>query len=659
MIARRKTLSRALCCALVGSALTGGAVAISGTEAVAQTFFDRLFKTRAHKEHLRKVEAQRKRKKVSRIRVSSPKTYTYRPDMPKLVSLAGLAEVEVAELVQPTVALPLEVPFNDPAYAATAPGGAAFSASAEFSRARTHLTDYRLRALPEVAAALKGHYKAQPSFIWVTDGRPNGRARAALAVFAEADTVGLSPDDYAVEMAGLPGAADIASVAAPSADNPANPDRAAIDFEMRMSAAALTYALDARRGRVDPNRLSGYHDLPRHAIDLSPVLETLGSAGDVAAALDAHHPVHPAFAALKADLAALRGTQEEAERVEIAPKTFLKPGKSSQELANVVAAVRLNGSDALKADHAATLAAYDGTELYSDDLVALIKDFQAEKKLTADGIIGKNTIRALVGVSNADKIRKIEFAMERLRWMPREFGRRHVFINQPAYIATYRHEGQEPLSMRAVVGKRSNQTSFFYDTIETVEYNPYWGVPRSIIVNEFIPKLSADPSYLDRQGYEVSTVRGQRVSSTAVDWYSVATGQQSINVRQPPGSKNALGELKIMFPNKHAIYMHDTPARNLFNRDRRAFSHGCIRLQHPRLMAAAVLQKDESYIASRIAVGKNDVDKVAEQIPVYSAYFTAWPKDDAGIGFYDDVYGRDSHLAKAIERTSAARHGNG
>lgn len=656
MIVRSGPLSRALCCVLVSGALTGGAVAVSGTEAGAQTFFDRLFKTRAHKEHLRKVEAQRQRKKIKKIRVSSPKTYTYRPDMPKLVSLAGLATIEVAELVQHSVSLPLEVPFHDPAYAAADTVGAAFSASAEFSRARSHLTDYRIRALPEVADALKAHYKAQPSFIWVTDGRPNDRARAALAAFAAADTVGLAPDDYSVE---LPGSAAVASAGQPGAESPFDPDRTAIDFEMRMSAAALTYALDARRGRVDPNRLSGYHDLPRHAIDLSPVLETLASTSDVAAAFDAHHPVHPAFATLKADLAALRGAAEETERVEIAPKTFLKPGRSSPELANVIAAVKLNGSDALKADHAATLAAYDGAELYSDALVALVKDFQAEKKLTADGIIGQNTIRALVGVSNADKIRKIEFAMERLRWMPREFGTRHVFINQPAYTATYRHEGQEPLSMRAVVGKRSNQTSFFYDKIETVEYNPYWGVPRSIIVNEFIPKLSADPSYLDRQGYEVSTVRGQRVSSTAVDWYSVATGQSSINVRQPPGSRNALGELKIMFPNKHAIYMHDTPARNLFKRDRRAFSHGCIRLQHPRLMAAAVLQKDEAYIASRIAVGENDVDKVAEQIPVYSAYFTAWPKDAGGTGFYDDVYGRDGHLAKAIERTSAARHGNG
>ena len=247
----------------------------------------------------------------------------------------------------------------------------------------------------------------------------------------------------------------------------------------------------------------------------------------------------------------------------------------------------------MKAEHAATLEAYDGSDLYTPELVALVKSFQKESKLTPDGIVGKNSIRAMVGETNAAKIAKVELAMERSRWLPEELGERKVFINQPAFMATYSAPNEDPLSMRVVVGKKSNQTNFFYDKIEVVEYNPYWGVPYSIIVNEMIPKLAKNPSYLDQAGYEVSTPGGRKVSSASVNWYAVAAKQQSINVRQYPGRKNALGEVKILFPNKHHIYMHDTPAKSLFKKDARAFSHGCVRLHDPKAMAAAVLGQDK------------------------------------------------------------------
>lgn len=210
--------------------------------------------------------------------------------------------------------------------------------------------------------------------------------------------------------------------------------------------------------------------------------------------------------------------------------------------------------------------------------------------------------------------------------------------------------------MRAVVGQKSNQTSFFIDQIETVEYNPYWGVPYSIIVNEMIPHLYKDRSYLDRLGYEVTTASGRHVSSTAVNWYGVATKSVPINVRQPPGPKNALGAVKILFPNKHAIYMHDTPAKSLFDKDSRAFSHGCIRLHDPRGMAAAVLGKTPDYVSSRIAQGRNESEDVTRKIPVYVSYFTAWPDPvDGDVTFYEDVYDRDMYLMRALERTREAR----
>jgi murein L,D-transpeptidase YcbB/YkuD len=197
------------------------------------------------------------------------------------------------------------------------------------------------------------------------------------------------------------------------------------------------------------------------------------------------------------------------------------------------------------------------------------------------------------------------------------------------------------------------------DKIETVEFNPYWGVPRSIIVNEMLPKLYADPSYLDRLGYEVSTASGRKVSSSSVDWYNVGANGAPINVRQRPGARNALGSVKILFPNKHAIYMHDTPAKSLFKKDRRAFSHGCVRLHDPHAMAAAVLGKSKEYVKKRIAQGKNDADTVEADIPVYVAYFTAWPAPDGTVEYFDDVYGRDKYLTRALERTDMSRHTTG
>jgi len=686
-----------------------------------RSFLHRLFNVEPRREKRSRLNAADKRRKlqaIGSVRVSSPKIFTYQPDVLKTVSLAGLAEKQTAvsgpekielaqaepqvdaDLVTGTVTTASDASPADATGLGRDPANGAESA---FERNRGYLSGVALRTFSQVGDALLAHYTAYPRLIWITDGRINAEARAVLAVLERADEFGLSAEDYRVSLPGDPSAQSAApqtlaaaidateakpvdeteSEAAQSGgiavlqedaagtgdaaqpglsdnpvgiDDPAAREKALMRFEMMLSAKALTYVLDANRGRVDPNRLSGYHDLPRHEVDLAAALAAIATSGNAAATLESSHPDNAVFASLKAELAAIRGQdQDQGERIEIADGTLIKPGGSSAELANVVAAVTMRGSDTLKSEHAQTLEAYQGGDAYSPELVELVRAFQRENKLTADGVIGRNTIRAMAGVTNADKIQKIVLAMERLRWLPRQFGARHVFINQAAFTATYRDTDQEPLSMRVVVGKKSNQTNFFYDEIETVEYNPYWGVPLSIIVNEMLPKLTRDPAYLDKIGYEVTTIDGQRISSTAVDWYGVATQAVPINVRQLPGSQNALGELKILFPNKHAIYMHDTPARNLFERDSRAFSHGCIRLQYPHKMAAAVLGKSTDYIASRIANGENESEPVAGKIPVYSTYFTAWPEDGAGIAYYDDVYDRDKNLIKALDRTKEAR----
>lgn len=646
----RYSVSAIACVAAVGALLA------SSAPAEAQGFLDRLFNPKYYDNGQRR-EAEPVRREIPKVRVSGPRYYTYKPDTLKTASLAKLgreldayaqdlqeraqeearsqersvAPEDAAPVIKARVEVQAAVPAED------------FKADPAFLDARTVLERTQVRALPEVIEAIVAFYAAHPAFVWIEDGQIGEKAVAAINTMSEAAQVGLDPADYRVDFPALDGTADEAARQAEL-----------MRFEMELSAAALTYALDASRGRIDPNRISGYHDLPRKEIDLKLVMGSIAAAENISEYLEGRNPSNEQFVRLKRALASLKQA-DEAERVEIAEGTFLRPGGRSAELKNVIAAIGLKGSDDLKAAHADTLAAYEGGEDYAPELVALLKDFQAENGLTADGIIGKNTIHALEGISNADKIEKVKLAMERLRWLPRDFGPRYVFINQPAFMATYMDEEREPLSMRVVVGQKSNQTYFFSDKIETVEYNPYWGVPYSIIVNEMLPKLAQDPYYLDRIGYEVSTVSGQQVSSASVDWHAVARKQQPINVRQRPGSDNALGELKILFPNKHAIYMHDTPAKRLFKKDARAFSHGCVRLEDPRAMAAAVLGKPVDYIASRVAQGRNDNDRVTRDIPVHVAYFTAWPETDGGMGYYADVYDRDDYLRKAIEATQAAR----
>lgn len=605
----------------------------------AQGLFQRLFNPEAHRRQRERERQGELREKVAAVKVSAPRYLNYSADVWKKVSLSELSEKKTAEILPDAQT----AETGGAAAVSTDTSPAAPVVLTAFDKARPALADMTLTVLPEVGEALVAFYRENPDFVWVENGKVTARAATARRGLSEAGKYALNPDDYFVALPSVAGQDEAAR------------DAALMRFEMDLSAAVLTYVLDAKRGRVDPNRISQYHDLPRHKVDLVAALESFASTENPRQVLETAQPQNDHFRNLTVELALLKAEDEETDQIVIAPGTFLKAGKTSPEMKNIIAAIEKNASPELRAAHTETLDAYDGSELYAPELVELVKAFQKELKLTPDGIVGKNTIKAMVGETNAAKIAKVELAMERSRWIPEELGERKVFINQAAYTATYTAPGEVPLSMRVVVGKKSNQTNFFYDQIEIVEYNPYWGVPYSIIVNEMLPKLANDPSYLDRAGYEVSTPGGRKVSSANVDWYAVASKKQSVNVRQYPGRANALGEVKILFPNKHHIYMHDTPSKSLFKKDARAFSHGCIRLHDPKAMAAAVLGKSKDYVTSRIAAGQNEQEKVTGDIPVYVSYFTAWPELDGGVAYYTDVYDRDRYLLKALEKTEAAR----
>lgn len=568
-------------------------------------------------------------------KVSSPKYFTYKADALTLIAVAKFAPtVETAAADQlsndatqtgsiETVSMPTDPDLS--------------------SNPRAYISDARVKAPADVVAAIESFYSANDGLLWVDSGGVTDKARQALDYLATVDQVGLDPADYQVQDP----SDTFASVDA------VTKQRQLMQFELELSAAMLTFVQDTQRGRIDPNRISEYHDFKRKTVNLNGAIRIAMMSGDIKAYLESRNPQNAQFESLKRELASLKAAAAGQEaRIEIAPGTLLKPGQSNPELANIIAAIRQHGSDTLKLEHSVTLASYQGTQDYTPDLVDVVKAFQSEKGLKGDGIVGKGTIRLLMGGdTGASKINKVVVAMEQLRWLPGDFGSRYVFINQPAFTAYYHSNNQEVFAMKVVVGSPSHQTFFFQDEVEIVEFNPYWGVPRSIIVNEMLPKLREDPSYLDRLGYETS-IGGQEVSSTSIDWHST----DSVDVRQPPGNGNALGQLKIMFPNAHAIYMHDTPQKKFFARDMRALSHGCVRLVDPKKMAAAVMNMSVEEIDAEIATGQNHQMKVPEKFPVYVSYFTAFPNKDGVVEFYDDVYDRDMYMNRAFETTKKARH---
>ncbi|OXT00292.1 hypothetical protein B7H23_09065 [Notoacmeibacter marinus] len=539
------------------------------------------------------------------------------------------------------------------------------------------LESYELKTEPEVGEALTAFYASRPQSLWLDGLTPNRNARAALALLASAEDDGLRAADYALGIP-VPGGEPVIaqSLAIPitasgdrkpqmpkltpspettgAIDSERSRDSArdlAVRFEMALSARLLRYGRDIAIGRLDANALSGFHDLPRQSFDGVALLNAVADGETPATAARRLAPKDPAYARLLTELADLRSQSSQLPRIE--GRVLWKVGANDPRFADFLTIVEATAPSTLLDEYRDVLIAHRG-ETYTPELVSLVKALQENAGLKADGVIGPRTISGLVPVSPAEKIEKIELALERLRWLPRELGERRVFINQPEYVARYYENGVEDTQMAVVVGTKTNQTNFFYDEIETVVFRPYWGLPRSIIVNEYLAKLRADPGYFDRRGYEV-VKGGRQVSSSAVNWWA-SPSKLNIGVRQKPGPKNALGELKILFPNRHNIYMHDTPTKHLFARSTRAYSHGCVRLSDPRLMAAKILGTDTSNIVSRLGSATNgERQAVSGNIPVYLGYFTAWPDREGRVNVFDDVYGRDAHLLKSLDKVSGSR----
>ncbi len=466
--------------------------------------------------------------------------------------------------------------------------------------------------------AIVSYYATKQRPIWTASYDVTPKAKAVAALFAKAAEDGLDPADYAVSL--------------PSDDYDRSNVPARLKelsaFELMMSARALTLRDGSGRApRQSQTGSADTHDFAQGRVKPRDVIDQLGSSNDPSATLQAFAPQNKWYSELKQNLQELGDTNEPVVRV--AAGTMIRPGDENAEIRNVVALIRAKAPKDYLLTHEVVLQAHENANVYDESLVEAVKDFQKGQGRKADGVIGTNTIQALQSETTASKRDRIIYSMEHLRWLPHDFGKRYVFINQPAYRAQYFDDNIEKLAMNIVVGSPTNQTYFFNDTIETVVFNPSWGVPRSIILNEMMPKILGNPSYLENSGYEVYDKSGRVIPSSSVNWYQVAANGGGVGIRQKPSLDNALGELKILFPNSHDIYMHDTPAKSYFKRDMRALSHGCIRLERPRDMAAAVLGVPVEDLKQYFGKNERSV-RVKDQLPVYVSYFTAWP--DAATG---------------------------
>ncbi|MEQ8826014.1 MAG: L,D-transpeptidase family protein [Filomicrobium sp.] len=413
--------------------------------------------------------------------------------------------------------------------------------------------------------------------------------------------------------------------------------------ELYWSAGLLKYARDMKKGRFLPTKIDPKLFWQSKKVDMVAALKLLAELGRVEAFFDQWEPQLPTYKALRAALAEYLALEEAGGWPSVGGFSLLKPGETNE----AVAALRQR----LAVTDGASPAVEAGNELvYDEALVAAVKRFQTRHGLDADGVVGKKTFFQL-NIPVDARIRQIVLSMERLRWMPEDLGAHYIKVNIAAYELKHVENGQLRDVMRVVVGKPYHQTPVFSEAMTYVEINPYWNVPRSIAVNEELPKLKKAPGARAAKGFE-AVVNDKPVPVTAINWAPYSKNNFPFRLRQKPGTNNALGRVKFMFPNRFNVYMHDTPARSLFSRTGRAFSHGCIRLARPIDMTEQVLAQVPGWTPQRIdevlAGKERTVVSLKRPINVHLTYSTAWRDLDGDVQFRADIYRRDAKLYAAL-----------
>jgi len=465
--------------------------------------------------------------------------------------------------------------------------------------------------------------------IWLTQNSAgkvvfSPAAAKIVALFEAAEAEGLNPADYLTPSI--------------SPEKLAGDRIALATLETAFSAATMRYADHLHNGRIRPQSISPLLDIKRKPIDEAALLEQLAKSDDPAAILARLEPRHPEFLALKAALANFEQSNA-ARPTPIGDCPVLRPGNSDARLPAIRERLQLTASTA---------------QVYDKLTVEAVKGFQESQVLEVDGIIGPATIAALNG-GGATRREDILANMERWRWMPADLGDFRVFVNIPEFRLWIERNGTPEYTTRVVVGTTKNQTPIFSDNIRHLVVNPYWNVPSSIIRGEIAPAVLRNPGYTDSRNMDL-LYNGSPVSPWSVDWSQVSSSNFPFRVRQRPGAGNALGQIKFLFPNKHDVYLHDTPSKSLFARSYRAFSHGCVRVQDPMAFADALMANEANISRASLEAMFGPSERwvnPTKQIPVHLAYFTLRVDADGTIRSYGDVYGHNEKLIAAMGLNAA------
>lgn len=502
------------------------------------------------------------------------------------------------------------------------------------------LADLRWPNFADVRADAEKFYAAAGyAPAWISAGRPTPQARAMVALFKLAALKGLNPEDYdasrwdaRMAKLGQPGGVDGAH------------------FDLALTVCAMRYISALHVGRVNPRHFRFGLVGPKR-YDLPHLLRnSIINAPDTGGALAV---VEPQYAGYKRAEAALANYIKLAREGDPQPVPFpsrpVHPGDAYPALPLLVARLRQLGD--LPSDSAllAGAVAYDG------EVVEAVKHFQRRHGLEIDGVLGPRTAGELDKPLSL-RVRQLRFTLERYRWIPRSFPQPPIVVNIPEFrLRTMRRQPAYFVSMKIVVGKAwGHHTPVFANYMRYLIFRPYWDVPFSIQRAELVPKIRDDPGYLAEHQFEVVDRGGNVITDGEVSGGVLgALRSGAMRIRQRPGPENALGLVKFVFPNDYRVYLHGTPATELFARARRDFSHGCIRVEHPEELAAWVLRDDPQWNAERIRAAMNG-DRtlqvnLAKPIPVLILYSTAVVEPDGEVRFFDDIYGYDDELERALE----------
>jgi len=563
--------------------------------------------------------------------VSTPAAMPEAPLSEEMAAPAAAAAVEApatdASRVEAT-AMPIAAPDELTGTLPAAPASPAATPAAPASPAATALAE------PDAAVAAELRHLAEGKFdaviggkqdratldvfysgrdyapLWLTGGQPNARAKAVIAYLGQVDADGLEPADYPVP--------NFAAASDPAAQ---------ADAEMRLTASVLTYARHASVGRVHWSRVSADISYDTKAPEAADVLAGLARASDMTAALDAYEPHQPAYRALKAKLAELRGGHETV-KTPIPSGPVLKVGLKTPTTDDRVPALR----ERLGIDG-------DG-DVYDKPLADAVKNFQAQHRLAPSGTLTAATVDALNGRMPADHTTDIILAnMERWRWMPHDLGRTYVMVNLNDFMLHVMHDGRQVWETKIVDGKPSTPTPIMSAEMRSITVNPTWNVPPSIANSEYLPLLRQDPTILARMGLNVSR-----------------NPDGTLHVSQPPGPQNALGQIRFNFPNKFLVYQHDSNQKYLFSTVQRDQSHGCMRVEDPVKYAEVLLslvRPSDGYTEGRI-YGMFHTLREAEipfphTLPVHLTYQTAFVDERGKLQLRDDIYGRDRVLISILK----------